>query len=67
MEIHKHKYTNTVLHAYRVTHAHPCTLYPVVSKNIAHAWSIVDQILSGENWPLGGGRKGAIYLLYTRA
>ena len=29
------------------------SLYPVVSKNIAHAWSIVDQILSGENWPLG--------------
>ena len=31
------------------------SLYPVVSKNIAHAWSIVDQILSGENQPLGGG------------
>ena len=30
------------------------SLYPVLSKNIAHAWSIVDQILSGENQAWGG-------------
>ena len=32
------------------------SLYQELSKNIAYyAWSIVDQILSGENWPLGVG------------
>ena len=34
----------------------------MLSKNIAHAWSIVDQSLRGENWTLEGGHMPIVNL-----
>ena len=37
------------LHVRHLRTSYLTSLYPVLSKNIAHAWSIVDQSLSGKN------------------